>query len=638
MPITKKRVFFSHRVVVLALVLFTFFMGMLVANRVFERLPHLEDEMAYLFQARTLAGGNLVIKTPDLRRVFWQPFVVDYSQTGNRFGKYSLGWPAVLSLGVIAGEPWFVNAFFGALSVATVYQLGRSVFNRDVGLIAAALTAFSPMTLLLNGTIMGHSLALFGCTLFMLAYWCITKRRQPIRWGIVAGLSLGIVLIDRPLTAVALAIPFVGWSLVRLIVALRADRSTPVMVLASEPTLEATFTSDGPVDSKPRGFPTTWMTFKPLLIIAVLTIALAIIIPIYNYAATHNPKQDLYTLVWSYDTVGFGGCCGRAVTRGEVGHVISKGILQARFDLSLTAADLFGWQIGQPQPAFVSLQNGQLDTAWQQWTGFTPDVIKHLINDSDYYPRLGLSFILLPFGILLAFRKNFWWILIWFALGYAWIYWPLHDPKLAGDPTYSYLWLGVAMLWVVVPLIWMGLLRMPTTLIWTWLFVGVMIALVGLHTAYWIGSQRYTTRYYYEALTSAAIVTAIPLAWLVQHVSRRLVYALLTFLLVYSLYAYSTPRVSALYHYNNIYGSTLDELQARRDGRPVLALVSGSNVAWRAYGALMAQTSPYLNSDIVAAWDFGTGDIRDQILAAFPDRQVITITGNGNNITFDGDN
>jgi hypothetical protein len=45
-------------VIVIALALFAFALSALLSRTVFERLPHLEDEMAYLWGARAIAGGQ----------------------------------------------------------------------------------------------------------------------------------------------------------------------------------------------------------------------------------------------------------------------------------------------------------------------------------------------------------------------------------------------------------------------------------------------------------------------------------------------------------------------------------------------------------------------------------------------------
>ncbi len=526
-----------HHWLALGLALFSMVMSAFVSRSVFERLPHLEDEVAYLFQAKTYAGGHLVIDSPDPRRAFWQPFVVDYGLTGKRFSKYSPGWPLVLALGVAGGQPWLVNALLSALTVALVYRLGREIFDADTGVIAAALTAFSPMALLLNATLMGHTAALCAATLFFYAYWRIEQRRNTLAWGAVAGVALGLVIINRPLTAIGIATPLVLWSIVRIISAALGRGDPPGRPYKKITPHHTTFLQ--------RIVP----VLKPLLLLTVIALLIAAAIPLYNVAATGDPTYNLYTLVWPYDTVGFGECCGRN------GHTLEKGIRHVRFDLSLMAADLYGWQLGQ----------------------ITPQLQEHLRTQGTYWPPIGLSWVLLPFGLLVGARQR-----------------------------------------------------------WTWLLAGVAVCLVGVHLAYWIGSQRYSTRYYFETLTALSIISALPLSWLIRKSGRRwLVYGLLAAVLLYSLYFYSTPRIMALYGFNQINRATLEGVEARRtDDRPALVIVSGRDVRWRAMGALMSVTSPYLDSDIVLAWDNLQPGVRDQILARFPQRQIIEMEAQGNQAWF----
>jgi len=571
-----------HRASALALVLFSFFMSAYLSRTVFERLPHLEDEVAYLFQAKVIARGDLVIESPQPRRAFWQPFVVDYE--GKRFGKYTPGWPALLATGVAMGEPWVVNAFFSALAVALVYRFGSELYNRDAGLIAAGLVAFSPMALLLNATLMGHTAALFGVLLFIYAYWRMERGKHPLGWGLVAGLALGAVLANRPLTAAGIALPFVAWSLVRLARALAA------------------------------GGAHFWSRLKPLVALSVMTIILGASIPIYSAAATGDPTRNLYTLVWSYDTVGFGPCCGRSSERGEGGHNLERGVRHMRFDLSLMAADLFGWQLGD----------------------LTPEAQQHLLYEGDYYPITGVSWILLPFGLWAAFRRRALWVWLWLGVGLAWLVFifEYQGGALTRDPTWSYIWLAVAGLWLVLPLAVTWRSTRPVRDTWSWLLVAVALGLIMAQLAYWIGSQRYSTRYYFEALPALALLSALPLAWLARRVGRALVYPLVAAVLIFSLFAYSLPRIGLLYRFNQINQDVIEGVEARREGdRPVLVLISGSNVRWRALGSLMAVTSPYLDSDIVAAWLYSP-NVRDQILEQFPDRQIIEMQASENDVWF----
>jgi len=588
----------THQTLALLLIFFSFFMSALVSRTVFDRLPHLEDELAYVYQARIFARGDLVIDSPEPRRAYWQPFVVDYADTGNRFGKYSPGWPLQLAVGEIMGQMWVINAFFAALSVALVYRLGCEIFNPDVGVVAAALVAFSPMALLLNATLMSHTSGLFLFNLFIYAYWRIEQGQHKLHWGILAGIALGLLVISRPLTSVAVTMPFILWSGVRVLRTALDDYRQE----------NATFQK-------------TLNLLNPYVALAIITIAIALAIPLFTYAATDDPSTNLYTLVWEYDRVGFGSCCGRSSSNGGSGHTILKGIFHARFDLSLTAADLFGWEFGE----------------------ITPEIQEHLRTSSSFWPLYGLSFFLIPFGLLFGFRE--WWLRAWIIVGMLWLIVPLQQnmeflQNPGGNEQTTWLWLGVMAVWLLIPLL-VYFIKPSVVSVrsrWTWLFLSVFVALVGIHLAYWIGSQRYSTRYYFEALSAFAMVTAVAIAWLIRNTDRRVGYVLFTSVLIWSLYTYSTPRIQALHEFNRVSQTMLDEVQERRDGdAPVLVVVTGvsNDVRWRSFGSLMAVTSPYLDSDIVAAWDYApNSDVRERILQRFPDRQILELHANGNDSWF----
>lgn len=556
----------------MALALFSFAMTALISRAVFDRLPHLEDEMAYVFQAQVFARGEIIQAAPEPAQPFWRPFVL--TNGGLRFSKYTPGWSAWLALGVNMGQMWVINAFFAMLTVALIYRLGRAVFNRDVGLIAAALLAFSPIALLLSGTLMGHTAALFFVVLFAYAYWRFAERVPTLRWGVVAGFALGMLVMNRPLSAIAVSVPFIVWSVIRL--------------------AQSVFSG---------GMPSFWRTLKPLLALSVVTVILSLSVPIYNTMATGDPFTNLYTLVWDYDKVGFGEGYGRSGA-----HSILRGVQYARYDLSLLAADLFGWQLGAVDSAIQQYLAGHQVGDW--------------VNDA-YYPRIGLSFLLLLPGILLGFRKP--WALLWGVNVIVWLAWM---PSAMHNSLNAWLMMGAAL--VVLPLIFVLNRREAR---WTWLLLAVAVSLVTVHFAYWIGSQRYSTRYYFEMVFALALLSAVPVAWVMQRFprARMMLYAGLAVLCLWSLAAYSIPRIDALRGYNRIDSTLIEAVNARRTtDQPVLVLVTGvdgANPTWRSYGALMGVTGAYLDTDIVAAWDNLREGQRKAILALFPDREVIELVG-----------
>jgi len=597
-----------HSFIALLLVLFSMGMSVSISQHTFERLPHLEDEVAYLWQAKLLARGQTVIDSPQPRRAYWQPFVVDYAD--NRFGKYTLGWPLILAPGVLLGQPWTMNALLAGLTVLLVYRLGLEIFDPDVGIIAAALTAFSPMALLLNATLMGHTAALCTTMLFMYAYWRIEQGKNPLRWGLVAGVALGLSVINRPLAGLALAAPFVVWSGLRLVKTLILHRQSTQN--------EAVGTSS--LVSVPESTRQWWVNLKntllPLLALAVMAAPVLVVIPAYNDAATSDASKNLYTLVWNYDQVGFGEGYGRNI------HTLEKGLRQTRWDFSLTAADLFGWQA---EPLLG------VDGAVR------PELRQHLLFDGDYWPPVGLSWVLLPFGVLVGFRRKTWFFAVWLVAG-AVIFMQTANlpPAQLQDPHFAVLWMAGAAVFICFPCLFFLFVRpRDPQAEWTYLLLAFVLFLALLHVAYWIGSQRYSTRYYFEMLGPLALLSALPLAWLARRVGRWPVYAMLLLVLAFTLVTYSLPRIHVLHRFNWVSPQLIDAVNARREGdAPVLVLIKGADVKWRALGSLMAVTHPFLDSDIVAAVDNTMPGFRDQILARFPDRQVITMTAAGNYACF----
>ncbi len=283
---------------ILIVCLLAFISTAAVAYFAFERLPHLEDEVAYLFQARTMALGRLTVPTPADPHSFWVPFVLDYQ--GHRFGKYPPGWPAVLAVGVLAGAPWLVNPLLAALSVYLIYRLGKTLYDERVGLLAAALGTTSPLFLVLSGSFLSHMASLTWLLLFSL-WFLWTVRGRSAWFALGAGVALGMAFLTRSLTAVAYAVPFVVYSLSQVI------------------------------RRKPH-----WPRY---LLIAAAGGAVAALLPVYQWAVTSDPWLNPYVLWWPYDRLGFGPDIGSA----PGGHSLHYSWLNLKQDLSRAATDLLGW-------------------------------------------------------------------------------------------------------------------------------------------------------------------------------------------------------------------------------------------------------------------------------------------------------
>jgi hypothetical protein len=180
-----------------------------ISINIFEGIPHLEDEYAYVWQAQVIARGKLSVPSPPEHKSFLVPFVVDYD--GVRFGKYPIGWPVVLSFGERAGLRWLVNPLLAGLGVWLTFRLGSKVLGSTIGLLAAGLTTTSPFFLINSGVLLSHPWGLV-LTLGLAVGWLDATNEQsrvpdwmPV---LTAGLCLGTLAATRPFTALGAAIPF----------------------------------------------------------------------------------------------------------------------------------------------------------------------------------------------------------------------------------------------------------------------------------------------------------------------------------------------------------------------------------------------------------------------------------------------
>jgi hypothetical protein len=274
-----------------------------VTQRYFEAMPHLEDEIAYVWQAEAIAGGKLTLPTPPSQHSFLVPFVVDYE--GQRFGKYPLGWPVLLAIGVRLGIRSLVNPLLAGLGVWLTYRLGKKLLGETVGILAAVLTLTSPFFLMNSGSLLSHPFGLVLSAAFALAwvdgFW---EKAGPRRWvpTLTAGLTLGVLALTRPFTAAAIVFPFLFHGLYLLV---RGD----------------------------------WEVRKHVVIVGLLALAVGGLIFLWQFAVTGDALLNPYTLWWPYDKIGFGPGIGRA----ELGHNLRLARINTRFNLQVGNSDLFGW-------------------------------------------------------------------------------------------------------------------------------------------------------------------------------------------------------------------------------------------------------------------------------------------------------
>lgn len=254
---------------VLILCLAGVIIGLAVSWGVFDAVPHLEDEHAYLFQAKLFACGKITREVLPSAPSFSLPFVIEYN--GKQFSKYTPGFSLILALGALVRLPWIINPLLAGVGIFAVFLLTRELFDEKTGLLAAALGVISPMYMLLAGSFLSHTLTLVLLTFFTWSFFRL-HRVEPearMRYAILCGLLMGFTILTRPWTGAAVGLPFVVYALVRF------------------------FQSPKPL-------------FKPYLMALLLAVLIAGLIPLYNFITTGDPLLNTYTLIWEYDRVGIG--------------------------------------------------------------------------------------------------------------------------------------------------------------------------------------------------------------------------------------------------------------------------------------------------------------------------------------------
>jgi len=360
--------------------LLSFAITLHVAVDILERTPHVQDSVAYLFQAQTLARGALTAPAPPLAAAeatahFDQEFLL--VRDGRWFGKYPPGWPALLALGVRFGAPWLVNPLLATLTVALVYQLGRcfnqqgsrgagaqgratpatrpappataplntDLLNTVYCLLPPLLLTTSPFFLIMSGSFMAHPAELFWTVLFMVAWSRALVGRLPTRstrrWAVVAGLALGALFLTRQFTALTIG------------AALGASHFLKCVAPSGPPNTAG---------NKERATHRRRCDARAALaLLALLPFVLAL--PLYQAAVTGDARADPRLLYWSYDRVGFGPGIGEpenaftltptdagpAITwytdpaQPPRGHSPARGLYNLGRNLDALQESLFGW-------------------------------------------------------------------------------------------------------------------------------------------------------------------------------------------------------------------------------------------------------------------------------------------------------
>ncbi len=286
----------------------------ILSTIVFGRIPHVQDSVAQLFQARIFAGGHLWVPSPPMRQAF------DYAQMindGRWYSQYPPGHALLLVPGVWLGIPWLVNPILAGVGVAATVLLARLLFGRDVARIAGVLGALSPFLVIMASEFMSHVSGFAVLTLFLLFVFRTigvgdSGVAHPLRDGAVAGALLALGFLIRPYTAFAVALPVLAYTLWRLL----RDRAL----------------------------------VRPALLIAAGGAAGVILFGLYNLATTGSATLPGYVKL-------YGPSHGLGFGKGSWGppHTLARGLRGTASTLAALNGRLFEWPVSSLWPAVLAL-------------------------------------------------------------------------------------------------------------------------------------------------------------------------------------------------------------------------------------------------------------------------------------------
>jgi len=322
---------------------------------VYERHPHVPDEVVYLIHARYFAAGRLWLPVPPVPAGFDLDLMLT---AGDRwYCPVPPGWPMALAVGAYLGATSLVNPVLGGLTILVTYLFAREITDRRSARWIVLLLAASPWFVFLNMSYMTHSWTLF-CAVFAAFGVARAGRTGNSAWCWAAGAAIGMVALIRPLEGAVLALALGVWGL---------------------------------------GFGGRRLSFASLAGLVLATAAVGGLLLLYNRTMTGAPFQ--HPIVEYVDKTygkgkndfGFGPDKGLGWTGLDPwpGHTPFQALVNAQFNLFAVDAELFGWSSGSLVLVFLLLLAGKPYRKDRAMLGFIAAIV---IANSFYWYAGGPDF------------------------------------------------------------------------------------------------------------------------------------------------------------------------------------------------------------------------------------------------------
>jgi hypothetical protein len=179
-----------------------------------EGVPHFSDSLTYQMQGRMLYAGQMTMPAPLHDDLFTHSlFFVKAGEGGDAryFGKYPIGWPAILGFFDNLGVGFMANAVLAGIGALLTYGLARQVTTRRIAVLAAVLLALNPWAWFNAAHFASHAASMIAVNAFLFFFLRVVNARPQASFGSAmgAGLCLGAAILIRPFDAGMFALPAV---------------------------------------------------------------------------------------------------------------------------------------------------------------------------------------------------------------------------------------------------------------------------------------------------------------------------------------------------------------------------------------------------------------------------------------------
>lgn len=209
--LTHKRTYFGDRLYLYFSVCWVVFFSWLMGKMVLGGIPHVQDSIAQLFQAKLFAMGTFALPEPQYAESFERIYTV--MKDGRWYSIYPPGHAMLLALGVLLHIPQLVNPITSGLIVLISYRIAKNIYGMPVARLSLMFFLVSPFFVFMGAGWMNHPTALLFAVLF---WFGLISAKQCTGWRYVllfafCGFVFGMLFLTRPVTALAFLLFGFAW-------------------------------------------------------------------------------------------------------------------------------------------------------------------------------------------------------------------------------------------------------------------------------------------------------------------------------------------------------------------------------------------------------------------------------------------